>query len=573
MSQSDFAGRPSAVGQFYRLEIQGEGVMVRHRHLHHTAAMRSDESVSLDLSTTPSSHYKHLSQWQLAASAAGSVGVQLSYAAQINLGTPHLLHLGISPLLVSIAWLAGPLSGLIVQPIVGYLSDRCKSPYGRRKPFILAGMLCTVLSLLLFAYCTSLIAIFAPGLRLAISDPVQGPRAPLILAIIAFFLLDFSIQVVQAPIRTLLIDTVHPVQRNAANAYLAAFIGVGNLAGGILASAQLSQKIPLFPSDVQAVFTITSALALASIIPTLVVVEDHSLEGELLGGDIDETASLESGNQTRSTLRMSPVQAFLNIPHPFWRVFTVQFCTWCGFFTIFVHITAWVGQDVFGGDGSAPVGSMTRDAFDRGVRLGGLGNAMNAVVTLIYALALPTLIKRTGILIPYAFSQAVEAACLLTAPFIHIPAANKSHQPSFLLRAVAVANISAFGIVWATTMTIPWTLVGDALQTHSYYARRAGLFTTIFNASQSLPQLIVAIASPAILRICRGDPAYVMAVAGAVAVVGGVLVVLLRVDVIHHRERTPGWITNATMTTSNSIKKEKRATSVGSEDRLVKSYE
>lgn len=547
--------------------------MVRHRHLRHTTAMRSDESVSLDLTNNPPSRYKHLSQWQLVASAAGFLGVQLSYAAQINLGTPHLLHLGISPQLVSIAWLAGPLSGLIVQPIVGYLSDRCKSPYGRRKPFILAGMLCTVLSLLLFAYSTSLITIFAPGLRLAISDPVQGSRAPLYLAIIAFFLLDFSIQVVQAPIRTLLIDTVHPAQRNTANAYLAAFIGVGNLGGGILAAAHLSQKIPLFPSDVQAVFTTTSTLALISIIPTLVVVEDHSLEDELLGGHIDETASLESGDQTRSTLRMSSVQAFLNIPRPFWRVFAVQFCTWCGFFTIFVHITAWVGQDVFGGDGSAPVGSMTRDAFDRGVRLGGLGNALNAVVTLIYALALPTLVKRMGVLIPYAFSQSIEAVCLLTAPLIYLPSTNKSHQPSFLLRAVAVANISAFGIVWATTMTIPWTLVGDALQTNSYYARRTGLFTTIFNASQSLPQLIVAIASPVILRISSGDPAYVMAVAGAVAVVGGVLVVLLRVNVIHQREHAPGSITIATTTAANSINSEKCVASDGSQDRLVNSYE
>lgn len=520
---------------------------------HRVANVRSDEPSTSDLSTIPAGRYKYLAQWQLAASAVGYLGVQLSYAAQINLGTPHLLHLGISPFLVSIAWLAGPLSGLIVQPIVGYLSDRCTSPYGRRRPFIFAGMLCTVLSLLLFAFSTPLVAIFVPGFLPAISDPAQAPRAPLILAVIAFFCLDFSIQVVQAPIRTLVIDTVHPAQRNAANAYLAAFTGIGNLVGGFLAAAHLSQRIPLFPSDVQAVFTVTSILALISIIPTLTIVEDHPLEPEPVDGYNDETNLLESDNHDNNALKMSIKQVFLNVPRPFWRVFAVQLCTWCGFFTIFVHITTWVGRDVFGGNGSAPIGSKARSAFDRGVRLGGLGNALNAAVTLCYALILPTLIKKVGILVPYAFSQAIEAVCLLTTPLIHLPASEKLSQPSFLLRAATVANISAFGIVWATTMTIPWTLVGDALQTHPYYSRRTGFFTTIFNASQSFPQLVVAVVSPIILKMAKGDPAYVMAVAGAVAALGSVFVVVLRVDTFQRQERTR--ITTSVTATSIGIGK------------------
>lgn len=483
-------------------------------------------------------HHERLTQWQLAASAAGCLGIQLSYAAQINLGTPQLLHLGISPTLVSIAWMAGPLSGLIVQPIVGHLSDRCSSSYGRRKPFILGGMICTVLSLLLFANSTSIASVFFT--TTTIPDPTKAPSAPLVIAIVAFFFLDFSIQVVQAPMRTLLIDSVHPTQRSIANAYLAAFTGIGNLLGGLLAAAHLSDRLPFFPTDVQAVFAITSILALASIVPTLVVAPDAALglhEYRRVDNVSTSADRYENSHQPPDSDSISAFSGLINIPRPFWRVFAVQLCTWCGFFTIFVHMTAWVGRDVFQGDGSAPTGSAALDAFQRGVRLGGLGNALNAIVTLVYALILPTLVRRLGTLIPYAFSQAVEAVCLLSAPFLHPASSGQSYQPSFFLRTITVVNISAFGVVWATTMTIPWTLIGDALQTHPYYARRTGFYTTIFNASQSFPQLVVAVVSAPVLRAAHGDPAYVMALAGFVALLGAILVFILRVDISSASER------------------------------------
>ncbi len=102
--------------------------------------------------------------------------------------------------------------------------------------------------------------------------------------------------------------------------------------------------------------------------------------------------------------------------------------------------------------------------------------------------------------------------------------------PSFWVRCAAVLDIGAFGVVWATTMTVPWSLIGRALRSEESYEEKIGLFTTLFNASQSFPQLVIAVVAPFVLSAAQDDPAAVMVVGGSVALAGAVLVYALRVD-------------------------------------------
>ena len=447
-------------------------------------------------------------------------GIQVCYAAQINLGTSELLLLGLSERSVSLAWLAGPLSGLIVQPIVGHLSDFCASPLGRRRPFLIAGTVFTAAALLLFSHARYVASVLG-----------AGAGGALAIAVASFFLLDFSIQAIQAPLRALVTDVVPQPQRAFANAYIGVFTGVGNLVGGMLAAVKLSVIVPLFSRDTQALFVAAAIILVITVTASVVATPE---------------IPLISNGYERIDMRVEPPEApswrgFLDslrgIPRPFWQVFSVQLCTWCGFFTLFVYVNTWVGRDIYGGDGSAAAGSHSREIFERGVRLGGKGNALTAFMTLGYSLLLPKILARFGVLKTYAFSQVVEAGCLLTAPLLHV---RNGELPGWGLRFATMLDIGLFGVVWATTMGVPWTLIGDALEKDARYSGKIGLFTTVFNASQSFPQLIVAFMAPFVLGIAGEDPAAVMFVGGIAALVGGVLVYWLRVDVGQDFERDVG---------------------------------
>lgn len=443
---------------------------------------------------------------RLLLTSLSMVGVQVCYAAQVNLGTAHLVHLGLNHNYASLAWLAGPISGLVAQPIIGLASDSCTHPLGRRRPFLITGALLAMLSLLLFSNASQLATLFH-------SHP--SPTLPLSIAVLSFFALDFSIQAVQAPLRALVNDILEPFELPAGNACLALHCGIGNLIGGALTAVPWAQLVPAF-TQVQVVFALSALVLLISTFITVVI----ATEKPYRKSDVKHTsptAQLPAPTSLFSRLE--------GIPVPFWNLFAIQLCTWCGFFTLFVYMNFWVGQNVFHGDPNKPLTSPERILFDKGVRFGGTANAVTAAVTIAYSSMLPRLVERFGVTSMYLFSQLVEAFSLMATLFIH----DSGSLPSLASKVATLVDIGLFGIVWASTISIPWTIVLRALGSDPYYGSRIGFFSTVFNASQSFPQLLVGILAPAILTI-RANSADVMFVGGAVALLGAFLVFFLGVD-------------------------------------------
>lgn len=458
--------------------------------------------------------------WRIIACTVAMCGVQVCYAAQVNQGTSELLLLGISERAVSLAWLAGPLSGLIVQPLIGLASDGCASSLGRRRPFLIVGSLLTSTALLLFSNAK-------PLAKLLGNESLALP-----LAIVAFFLLDFSVQAVQAPLRALVTDVIPKPQRALANSYLGVFTGVGIFIGGLLTSLNLKATFTFFHRDVQALFAIASIVLILTTAICVCCTPEIPLGMGRAYFPVSQVGAIGNSQEDASGRRTDPhgmLDALRYAPRPFWQVFAVQLCTWCGFFCLFVYVNAWVGRNIYLGDGTAAPESPARKTFELGVKFGGKGNALMSLVTLGYALTLPYLLKSFGVVPVYTFSQLIEAICLLSAPLIR--GRPGQAYPSRLLRGITLIDIGMFGIVWATTMGVPWTLIGDALESDSWYSQRVGLFQTIFNASQSFPQLVVAAAiAPGVLAIAKNDPAFVMLAGGICAGVGAVLVLALQVD-------------------------------------------
>lgn len=146
--------------------------------------------------------FRRMDWLKASAPAFAFAGVQASWAVQIGHSTAHLRKLGLSNELVGLAWLAGPVTGLIVQPIVGRWSDRCTSRFGRRKPFMLGGALGMAIGLILFSNSANIAA--------ALGDPLspqgQGSRTALKFAIIAFWITDAFNNALQGPSRCLMAD-------------------------------------------------------------------------------------------------------------------------------------------------------------------------------------------------------------------------------------------------------------------------------------------------------------------------------------------------------------------------------
>lgn len=459
---------------------------------------------------------------------AGLIGLQFCWAIQVGYVTKVLLQLGLAQRFVSYAWLAGPIAGILVQPTVGVLSDRCTSRFGRRRPFLFVGSAVTVVCLLLFAFARPI------GIALGDSPPdtvgAVSSRG-LFIAVFSFWSLDFAINAAQGPLRTLLSDVVPPQQHKLGNSFFALATGVGNFSGSLLGSLPLSRYLPFFSEDVQILYSIAVFVLIATMGCTLLSVEETPLRAADAYARIDEKddAGSESSNASSpsyssvdndnadtsgSMNRLSFLEAAYIAPYPFFRVFLVQCFTWFSWFTMFVFATSWVGAEVFNGQYDAQKGSPERLLYDAGVREGNLGLSLQSVVTIMFSLALPGIMSRTSMQTVYFASHILLGVTLSSTLFLH-----EKWQG-----VIAVLLFAVTGFSWAVTMAVPWSVMSEAVSKAA--PGRAGIYFTMFNLSQCLPEIVVSLVSEEIERV-TGSQAAVLFIGGIASFIGGVLILLL----------------------------------------------
>lgn len=155
----------------------------------------------------------------------GMLGVQIFWSVEMGYASPYLLSLGLSKSSMSLVFLAGPLSGLIMQPLIGVLADNSTSRFGRRRPYMLFGTVICVFAMLLLGYTRGIAAVFT-GWNSKSNDSLT-----IIFAVISIYLIDFAINAVQALDRALLVDTLPPAVQAAGNAWAARMLGFGAVVG------------------------------------------------------------------------------------------------------------------------------------------------------------------------------------------------------------------------------------------------------------------------------------------------------------------------------------------------------
>lgn len=541
---------------------------------------------------------------RLLALAGGLGGIQLAWAVQIGYVTKALLQLGMPPAAVSYAWLAGPIAGIVVQPLVGAASDRCASPYGRRRPFIVAGAAITAVCLLTFSHAREL-GIAAGDVATSDEGGVDGgggaaahhPRG-LAIGVVTFWALDFAINGAMGPLRALLMDVVPPSQQGAGNAAFAFMTGLGNFGGNTLGSLRLGAVAPAAwaLTDMQALYGLAAVVLIVTVAVCVVATPEVPLGeggggrraaavlpevGGGGGGGRDGYAPLRSAPTAAADAAGGPsvaataaaagglsgsappggdapasapvaagtwatlAAAARTAPFPFWRLFGVQCLTWTAWFALFIYATSWVGGDVVGGVAAAPPGTPLRAAYDRGVRWGNGGLAAQAVVSIAYAAALPALLRWGGAPAVYAGGHLVLGGALLGMMTLGAGASDRAaavaaataaaggtavaaDSDSLTARAAgAVALLAATGIPWATTMTVPWALMGAAVARSAAAAgepAEAGVYATLFNLSQCFPEVAVSLVSALLVR-GGASQGQVLGAAGVVALGGAVAII------------------------------------------------
>lgn len=320
---------------------------------------------------------------------AGMLGLQMGWSVEMAGGSPFLLSLGMSKALLAFVWLAGPLSGVLVQPYVGIRSDNCRIQWGRRKPFMIGGAAATILSLLALCWTREIVATFLGIFGIDLWGQLTSPAFQ-VFAVIAIYVLDFAINVIQGSIRAFIIDCSPTHQQETANAWAARLSGVGHILAYIIGFVYLPDILPFLGNTQLKVFVSITCLAMAATtaISCLSVTEP---DPRLLGPPPDD------GGGVISFFR-ALYRSARTLPRQVKMVCLVQIFAWIGWFPFLFYTTTYIGQlyvEPFFAENPNMTEQEIDDVWEKGTRIGTFGLLVYAVTTFVSSVFLPMIIPPT----------------------------------------------------------------------------------------------------------------------------------------------------------------------------------
>jgi maltose/moltooligosaccharide transporter len=417
----------------------------------------------------------------------GFFGLQFSFGLQqANMG-PIYGFLGADEASMPLLWLAGPMTGLIIQPIVGAMSDRTNTRLGRRTPYFLIGAVICTLSLFAMPYSSTLW-----------------------MAASLLWILDAGNNITMEPYRAYVADRLAPDQRSTGFLTQSAFTGLAQtlsyLAPSLLTAVVARDVLDAngIPVIVRIAFIIGAILSISTIVWSVWRVRELPL-------DEAEQAELAAKPLTVSATLAEIRDAIRDMPRPMRQLAGAMLCQWYAMFAYWQYITFAVGRSLY--NTSDPASAAFRDATLTTQQAGALYN----FVAFLGALVLIPVVRRFGARHVHAVCLAASGAAMLLIPGANTPAA------LFVL-------MLGIGIGWAGMMGNTYVMLADCIP-----PARNGIYMGIFNLFIVIPMLIQTLTMPLIYRpLLGGDPRHVLLL-GGVLMLAGALATLL-VDAGH---RTP----------------------------------
>ena len=424
-----------------------------------------------------------LSFWSLWNLSFGFFGVQIAYALQSANISRIFATLGADPHNLSYFWILPPLMGILVQPIVGTLSDKTWTRFGRRIPYLFVGAAMAVLVMCLLPNSGSL------GLTVS---------AAMIFGLIALMFLDTSINMAMQPVKMLVGDMVNEPQKAKAYSIQSFLCNAGSVAGYlfpfVFTAIGISNVAPegVVPDSVIWSFYIGAAILILCVIYTTLKVKEWPPKEYAEYNPVSEEKE-ESANW---------ITLLKNAPSTFWKVGLVQFFCWAAFLYMWNYSTGAIAETVW--DTTNPAS----ESFQTAGNWVGILFAVQAVGSVIWAAVLPRF-KNTKT--AYALSLLLGAVGFAMVPFIH----NQYVQfIPFLL----------IGCAWAAMLAMPFTFVTNALQGYGHM----GAYLGLFNGTICIPQIVAALCGGFILSLIGSHQSSMMVVSGILLVIGACCVGVIK---------------------------------------------
>ena len=407
----------------------------------------------------------------------GFLGIQMGFALQ-NANASRVLQIfGADVHELSWFWIVAPLTGLIVQPIIGHYSDRTWTKLGRRRPYFLVGAILASIGLILMPN-ASMFTAFLPALWIGAG---------------MLMIMDASFNIAMEPFRALVADVLPSDQRTLGFSIQTVLIGIGAVIGSWLPYAltnwfgisNVSAKGEV-PLNLLLSFIIGAAVLIISILITVFNTKEYSPE---------EMAAFEGQKEVteNESSLWNIVTDFKQMPATMRQLSWVQFFSWFGLFGMWVFTTPALAHHVYGLALDDNSSIEYQNAGDWVGILFGIYNAVSA----IYAFFLPAIAKKIGRKKTHAISLIIGGIGLISIYFV-------PNENWLILSMIGV------GIAWASILAMPYAILAGSIP-----ARKMGVYMGIFNFFIVLPQIINAlIGGPMVKYFYGGNPVYALLVSG-----------------------------------------------------------
>lgn len=419
----------------------------------------------------------HLTFGQILNMSFGFFGIQFGFALQ-NANVSRIFQtLGADIDKIGFLWIAAPLTGLLVQPIIGYLSDRTwHKRWGRRRPFFFLGSVLASVALFLMPQSTMLW-----------------------MAAVLLWILDASINISMEPFRAFVGDKLTSAQRTTGFATQTFFIGLGAVIASLLPyiftnAFHISNTAPAgqIGDSVKYSFYIGAVVFFFSVLWTVLTSDEAPPE------NMEEWKKEKMESKGFGTAISEITKGIFSMPKTMAQLAVVQFFTWVGFYCMWLYTTASVAQNAYG-----TVDTTSKAFQDAGDWVGVMFMVYSAV-SAITAFLLPMLAKRIGRKYTHMICLIIGGLGLISIIFIKSP-------------MMLLVPMIAVGLGWASTLTMPYSILAGALP-----RAKMGFYMGVFNFFIVIPQLVASFVMGFVIKdIFHEQAIYALVIGGISMAIGG----------------------------------------------------
>ncbi len=391
--------------------------------------------------------------------ALGFLGLQFAWQMRIILSAPVTENLGADPFIYGLIWLAGPFTGMVVQPLIGALSDNTKSRFGRRRPYLLGGALIASLALWIFPNSGNIANFFAKTFDISL-PAVTG----LIIAAIMIWIIDACINIAQGPYRALIPDVVPREQHSLANSYISLAIGLGSVVAA--ATAPVLKLVCGYQMSIPAQFIMAALAFTLAMTWTCLTIHEKS------------TLNIETSNSEPKTSFWTSMKEFFALSPEVGKICTMQFFTWIGMMCMMIFFTNFAIHTVYG---VPDLTKLTSEAAQSFMQTQTTATNYSSICFAIFNLICFIIAIPIGVLAGKFGNKKVHIISLLSMVLAYLVMGIFKTSP-----LIVAAGMALSGIGWASVCALPFAMLSRYIKPGT-----EGSVMGIFNIFIAGPQVFV----------------------------------------------------------------------------------